>query len=94
MFLSRIFVLVLLILNINYVVLFSDDVVHLRDHFITNLLEENRDKLGMQLTDEIRSNINLKIDAFLYVVNDEPRVRVRKRRNVDSNDLLLNEKSK
>lgn len=68
---------------------FPNDIIYLRDHFITNLLEENREKFTMKLTDEIRDTINMKIDAFFNVI-DDPKGRNRR----DTNDLLLNEKSK
>ena len=68
----------------------ASDIVYLRDHFITNLLEENREKFSMQLTDDIEKSIDLKINAFLTEIN---RPKERKRREI-ANDLLLNEKRK
>jgi hypothetical protein len=88
MFLSNFCVVILIFQSVSHVLSLPKDVEHLRDHFITNLLEENRENLKMELTEKIQSSINLKIDAFLHMM-DEPVVRKRR----DTNDLLLNEKS-
>lgn len=65
------------------------DIIHLKDHFIANLIEENRRISGAQLTDDIERAINLKIEGFLDLIS-EPTTRPTR----DTNDLLLNEKSK
>lgn len=90
MYLSKLIVLIFVVLNSYYVRSKSSDIVYLRDHFITNLLEENRDKFSMQLTDDIEKSIDLKINAFLNEI-DGPKER---RRRDTANDLLLNEKRK
>jgi hypothetical protein len=77
----------LVLLSVNYVSSLPGDVEHLREHFITNLLEENREKLQLMLTDEIQQSIDQKVDAFLHAM-EEPKVRKRR----DTNDLLPNEK--
>lgn len=65
------------------------DIIHLKDHFIANLIEENRRISGAQLTDDVERAINLKIEGFLDVIS-EPKARLSR----DTNELLLNEKSK
>lgn len=90
MYLSKLVVLIFVVLNSYYVRSESSDIVYLRDHFITNLLEENRDKFSMQLTDDIEKSIDLKINAFLNEI-DGPKER--RRRDI-ANDLLFNEKRK
>jgi hypothetical protein len=88
--LSSLFLSILIILSIQHAHSKSESVFQLRDHFITNLLEENKENFHQLLTNEIQDSINLKIDAFLEVIN-EPKDR--KRRDL-SNDLLLNERGK
>ena len=90
MYLSKLVVLIFVVLNSYYVRSERSDIVYLRDHFITNLLEENRDKFSMQLTDDIEKSIDLKINAFLNEI-DGPKER--RRRDI-ANDLLFNEKRK
>lgn len=67
----------------------AEDVVQLRELFIANLLEENREKMQQNVTNEIQETINQKIDAFLKIIN-EPKERKRR----DTNNLLLNERCK
>lgn len=64
------------------------DIDQLKDHFFANLIEETRSIAASQLTDDVERNINLKIEGFLDIIS--PPV-ARKQR--DTNDLLLNEKS-
>ena len=81
------FLLILLsILNLNYVNSLAKDVVELREHFITNLLEEHRENLQQKLTDEIQQSINARIETFLSLLK-EPQVRRRR----DVNNLKLND---
>lgn len=81
------FLLVLLsILNLNYVKSLAEDVILLREHFITNLLEEHRENLHQKLTDEIQQSINARIETFMSLL-DEPQVRRRR-------DLKLNKEGK
>ncbi|CAG9797903.1 unnamed protein product [Chironomus riparius] len=87
MYLSKLIVLLFVVLNSYYVRSKASDIVYLRDHFITNLLEENRDKLSLQLTDDIEKSIDLKINAFLTEINGP-----KERKKRLANDLLLNEK--
>lgn len=89
MYLIKLIVLIV-VLNSYYVKSKSSDIVYLRDHFITNLLEENREKFSMKLTNDIEKSIDLKINAFLAEI-DGPKER--KRRDI-ANKLLLNEKRK
>lgn len=79
-----------MVLSSNYVRVKSSDIVFLRDHFITNLLEEHREKFSMKLTDNLEQSIDLKINAFLNEIKKPP---VRRKRDA-TNDLLLNEKRK
>jgi hypothetical protein len=65
------------------------DIIHLKDHFIANLIEENRKISGSQLTDDVERAINLKIEGFLDVISAPT-----SRSTRDTNELLLNEKSK
>jgi hypothetical protein len=83
------FLLIALSINVEHVSSYDKDVLFLRDHFIQNLLEENRKVFDLKLTDEIENSINTKIDAFLHLM-DEPHERHRR----DTNDLLLIEQSK
>lgn len=89
MFISRLILVLVSLINIKYVKSLAEDVVQLRELFIANLLEENRDKLQQNLTIEIEETINQKIEAFLKIIN-EPMERKRR----DTNHLLLHEKCK
>jgi hypothetical protein len=89
MFFSRIILVLVCITNIKYVKSLAEDVVQLRELFIANLLEENRDKMHQNLTNEIQETINQKIEAFMNIIN-EPKGRKRR----ETNDLMLNEKCK
>lgn len=79
-------VVLLSILNSNYVNSLAEDVVQLREHFITNLLEEHRENLQQKLTDDIQQSINARIETFMSLLN-EPQVRRRR----DVNNLKLND---
>ena len=73
MYLYKLIVLLCVILNSYYVRSKSSDIIHLRDHFITNLLEENRNKFSMQLTDDIdisRGDMIVRPDNLPYVGQD------------------------
>lgn len=72
----------------------------LKETFLLNLIEDNRDNSDHELTSEIQMNIDDKINGFFELMNhtkineevsnSSPETRVRRA----SNDLLLNEKSK
>lgn len=72
----------------NRVAASASDIVQLKNLFIANLLEENREISSSLLTDDIAESINLKIEGFLDVI-DAPSKRSRR----SNNDLVLNEKS-
>lgn len=74
-----IFLLFLSFLNVSFVRSLSEDVVQLREHFITNLLEEHRENFQQKLTDEIQQKINERIEAFMRLINEPP---VRRRREL------------
>lgn len=89
MFLNRFRVVLCLILSIHHVSLSTiSDYNYLKDHFMANLIEENREMFSAQLTEDIEKAINSKIEGFLGMT-EEPAKRSRR----DTNDLLLNEKS-
>lgn len=93
MFLNRFRVVLCLILSIQHVSLSSiSDYNYLKDHFMANLIEENREMFSAQLTEDIEKAINLKIEGFLGMT-EEPAETSAKRSRRDTNDLLLNEKS-
>lgn len=79
-------VVLLSILNVNNVNSLAEDVVQLREHFITNLIEEHRENLHQKLTDEIQQSINARIETFMGMLN-EPQVRRRR----EADNLHLNE---
>lgn len=89
MFLTRLCFAFPVILLLHHVSSTPADIVLLKDHFIANLVEENRRISGSQLTDDIERAINLKIEGFLDVIS-APTTRTSR----DTNELLLNEKSK
>lgn len=73
----------------------------LKETFLLNLVEDNRDNSDHELTSEIQMNIDDKINGFFelmnhtkineeHPINDPSKTRVRRA----SNDPLLNEKSK
>jgi hypothetical protein len=88
MLLNRCLLVISLILSIHHVSSSPSDIIQLRDHFIANLIEENRGVYSLQLTDDVERDIQQKIEGFLDIISEPPQ-RVRR----DTNDLLLNEKS-
>lgn len=89
MFLTRLWFAFPVVLLLHQVSSTPADLILLKDHFIANLVEENRRISGSQLTDDIELAINLKIEGFLDVIS-APTTRSSR----DTNELLLNEKSK
>ena len=85
----RFCIAVFLILFPVFVLSTPADIIQLKDHLITNLIEENRGISGAQLTNDVEFAINLKIDGFLNLISAPATRKAR-----DTNDLLLNEKSK
>lgn len=79
-------------LCVNRVLSTQSYVEHLKEHFFANLIEETREIASFQLTDKIEREINLKIEGFLEVIGETSTRSVRSHR--ETNDLLLNEKSK
>lgn len=88
MILTRSLLTISLILNVRQALTLPSDIDQLKDHFFANLIEETRGIAASPLTDDVERNINLKIEGFLDIIS--PPV-ARKQR--DTNDLLLNEKS-
>lgn len=80
-----------LVLSGNYVQPKVSDVKYLRDHFITNLLEDNKERLSSKLTIDVEKSIDLKINAFINEINHESKSRSKRS---TPNELLLNEKCK
>lgn len=89
MLLNRSLLIIPFILSVYQVLSLPSDIDQLKDHFFANLIEETRGIAATQLTDDVERIINLKIEGFLDVIG--PPESVRKQR--DTNDLLLNEKS-
>lgn len=80
-------------------VIYGTELNELKETFLLNLVEDNRDNSDHELTSEIQMNINDKINGFFELMNhtmeefpsnDDLKTRVRRA----SNDPLLNEKSK
>lgn len=76
------------IICINTIHSIPAELFELKDHFIANLLEENRAISSLELTSEIEKSINQKINGFLETISAPSKRALR-----DTNDLLLNEKS-
>lgn len=90
-----------------YVILFalirhpinSTELNELKETFLQNLIEDNRDNSDHELTSEIQLNIDDKINGFFELmnhtkINEEVLINISKTRvRRDSNDLLLKEKS-
>lgn len=81
--------------------IYGTELNELKETFLLNLVEDNRDNSDHELTSEIQMKIDDKINGFFELmnhtkINEEftndsvPKTRVRR----SSNDLLLNEKSK
>ena len=78
----------------------GNELNELKDTFLLNLIEDNRDNSDHELTSEIQMKIDDKINGFFElmnhtkineeILNNSPKTRVRRA----SNDLLLSEKSK
>lgn len=88
MFLNRVHLIISLILCVHRVASSPGDIIRLKEHFIANLIEENRRIYSSQLTDDIERDISLKIEGFLNIISPPP-ARVQR----DTSNLLLNEKS-
>lgn len=78
-----------MILSVIHVSTTFSEIPLLKQHFIANLEEETREFGEAKLNDSIEAAINLKIEGFLDIINNEASDDRFRR---DTNDLLLNEK--
>lgn len=89
MFLTRLLLKFSFFSLVSHVFSLTSDIDQLKDHFFDNLIEETRKIAALQLTEDVKQIINLKIDGFLDIISPSGAVRTQR----DTNDLLLNEKS-